>query len=377
MEMNIIKKIKRTYLFFNEIYQENYEDVLDTTIRMQRHFSGAIFIIFLVYTISMLITDQLVWQEWHPKTLFGFLISGTVAVNWWVFKKQLLPRGTSTISAANSFLIILLFLLITTIFIGDGYVSDTLIICTILGTSVIHQHPLQYFLIILTAGIYNTALSIIFLELPFYQNMYYQLDTFIILFGCMCINLLVSILRYELLWEKTKFKKEATKDTLTGLNNRRYFEQFFEMHHQDNELSAMLHMDLDNFKTINDSWGHKRGDEVLSIVAGILRKNFRKMDCIARVGGDEFMVFMPLLSERKFAVERVQKTLDCFPVILHEDDKEIPVSISIGIVFLNENENITYQEAYHTADTAMYQAKQAGKGKAVIWEKEKNAYVEI
>ena len=78
------------------------------------------------------------------------------------------------------------------------------------------------------------------------------------------------------------------------------------------------------------------------------------------------MVFMPSLSEPKHAVARVQTLLEQFPVIVREQDAEIPISVSIGLAFSEEGQFPLYQELYELADEAMYQAKKAGKKRAVI-----------
>ena len=129
-------------------------------------------------------------------------------------------------------------------------------------------------------------------------------------------------------------------------------------------------MDLDNFKTVNDTMGHKEGDLLPINVSEILRSNFRKSDCVARVGGDEFMVFMPTLSETRHTYEKIQNLLGKFPVMVGEegDAGPVPVSISIGVVFSGENESLPYPQLYEKADKAMYQAKKSGKGKAVFFD---------
>jgi putative two-component system response regulator len=130
-------------------------------------------------------------------------------------------------------------------------------------------------------------------------------------------------------------------------------------------------LDLDNFKMANDIYGHKKGDEVLCKVSDILRENFRDGDCVARLGGDEFIVFLPEIGQKDSVVERVQKLLDNFPIVI-EGERRVEVSVSIGIAYRNPGENIEYEVLCSKADEAMYRAKKLGKGKAVISE-EKNA----
>ena len=147
-------------------------------------------------------------------------------------------------------------------------------------------------------------------------------------------------------------------------------EHYFRFHYRDYELSALIHIDLDNFKKVNDTMGHQEGDALLKKVAKIIGDNFRQVDCVSRVGGDEFMVFMPKLSETKDVHNKIQSLLDNFPLMVTGDGETapIPVMLSIGVVFSKENEANTYTQLYENADTAMYKAKNSGKGRAVIFE---------
>ena len=99
-------------------------------------------------------------------------------------------------------------------------------------------------------------------------------------------------------------KKAADTDALTGIYNRigaqRLIVEY--LHKSNNQMSAFIIIDLDNFKKINDSLGHLQGDEVLKQVANILKENFRKTDIIARLGGDEFIVFMKNIVQKENAI---------------------------------------------------------------------------
>jgi diguanylate cyclase (GGDEF)-like protein len=127
----------------------------------------------------------------------------------------------------------------------------------------------------------------------------------------------------------------------------------------------MLVLDLDNFKPVNDRYGHNKGDEILCKVGNILRRSFREIDCVARIGGDEFAVFVPEINDMGVIVDRVREVLDSFPLCVGET-QSTEVSISIGIAFRQAEEHISYEKLFEKADDAMYMAKKSGKRKAVV-----------
>lgn len=313
----------------------------------------------------MMIAYYSAWGEWNQPALFGLVVAGAAAVNWLLHRKPFLPRKW-TIPAGNCFLLALLLLLAVGRVLGGEFVSYTLAICTAMSTVVLSLHPLYYSLCALLASICEWTLNLALFGFDFIVGLYYGIDAVLIFVVASCLNFFFSFLRYRTFDETDALKKESATDAMTGLYNRKYFEHYFRFHHREDELSALIHMDLDNFKTLNNTLGHKQGDMLLIQVADILRQSFRKTDCVARVGGDEFMVFLPNLSETRNAVARAQGLLERFPIVVQEQGVEIAVSISIGIAFSEENKLPAYQALYEMADAAMYQAKKAGKGRAVI-----------
>lgn len=157
----------------------------------------------------------------------------------------------------------------------------------------------------------------------------------------------------------------AQVDKLTGLFNRRGLELKFERMLNDAENSgiAIVLIDLDGFKPVNDEYGHDAGDEVLMHVASKLNNSVRKGDICVRLGGDEFVVVLyDLLSDEK--ADRVaRKILDTIahPYTL-SNKQTIQISASIGVVY-TEQMNIPLHYLLKKADTAMYKAKKSGKSR--------------
>ncbi len=122
---------------------------------------------------------------------------------------------------------------------------------------------------------------------------------------------------------------------------------------------AMLMIDTDNFKSVNDTFGHAYGDKIIVFVADSIRKIFRGTDFVGRVGGDEFMVFMRHTS-RNITEERARQLNEAIRRDLCEDGKLVKISCSIGISFFSQDGD-TYQKLFSAADEALYHAKEAGK----------------
>jgi diguanylate cyclase (GGDEF)-like protein/PAS domain S-box-containing protein len=157
---------------------------------------------------------------------------------------------------------------------------------------------------------------------------------------------------------------QANHDALTGLPNRLLLisrlEQAIRHALRNDTTVAMLFLDLDNFKHINDSLGHLVGDQVLRQVAQALRNTLRGEDTVARQGGDEFMVLLESIQEPKEAAAIAQKLLTIFSDPIQVDAYELYVGASIGIALCPADGTDT-DALIRNADAAMYLAKQAGR----------------
>lgn len=163
-------------------------------------------------------------------------------------------------------------------------------------------------------------------------------------------------------------EERAVTDALTGIGNRAGFEsrlaRLVSHHQQDSKNFALLMMDLDHFKEVNDSHGHQAGDRVLQIVADLLRKVSRKTDYAARLGGDEFILLLP--DADRDAIGRVAGELVLAvaqPMVL-EEGLAIQVSASIGVAFSSMGQ--TGAELIRRADEALYEAKRRGRNRYCV-----------
>jgi len=208
------------------------------------------------------------------------------------------------------------------------------------------------------------------LAAPFHPQSFYE-NPFIISWNVtmqmgvfLIVIYLVSALKEALLREKSS----ARTDFLTGVANIRHFSEVAAIElsraHRYKHPLTMAYLDVDNFKTVNDRLGHKTGDVLLQQVAKTIRTNLRDVDLVARVGGDEFVIFMPetKLEQAKPVIDRIQKV---FLDIVKKN--RWPVTFSAGVVGY-DNPPRTINEVIKSADGLMYSAKERGKN-AVLYEK--------
>ena len=163
-----------------------------------------------------------------------------------------------------------------------------------------------------------------------------------------------------------ELREQANTDSLTGLANRRFFEQIankeLSLMRRQKEYFAVLLLDIDHFKTVNDTYGHPAGDHVLVQVARCLSQTIREEDMVARIGGEEFAVASPYTNRLAAIVlaERLRKAVESLEIEFEGD--QIPVTISIGIALLPQAGD-TLEEILAAADERLYVAKQNGRNR--------------
>ena len=153
-----------------------------------------------------------------------------------------------------------------------------------------------------------------------------------------------------------KLAYDATHDPLTGLYNRGAYEMF--MQTMDTSHIALMLVDVDKFKTVNDTYGHDIGDKILRRVAQTLKSRFRSVDIICRIGGDEFVVILTRV-DSSMAQTVKTKILQANEFLMKEDQGLPPVSLSVGVAFA-DREN-PRGDIFKDADTALYIVKEAGR----------------
>ncbi|HEY2478812.1 MAG TPA: diguanylate cyclase [Solirubrobacterales bacterium] len=188
-----------------------------------------------------------------------------------------------------------------------------------------------------------------------------------ILFGAAGIALAAVLGSLIWVWSREermrKLQREADEDSLSGLRTRRRFEQevraAMARSRRDGTTGALLMLDLDDFKSVNDSYGHPAGDKLIEEVAAVLRRRTRAGDVLGRLGGDEFAIALPSCrpDEANVVAEAIVSAIREH----RPDDPEVEaVTVSVGVANFGGDPLMSYATLLSEADTAMYAAKDAG-----------------
>jgi diguanylate cyclase (GGDEF)-like protein len=199
-----------------------------------------------------------------------------------------------------------------------------------------------------------------------------DLPVMIALVGLSVAALLAALV---LIWSRSErmqeLKRQASQDSLTGLKNRRRFEEDLRSElarsHRYEVAGALLMLDLDHFKQVNDTLGHPAGDRVISEIAAVLRGRTRETDVLARLGGDEFAIVLP-----RCDLDEAEDVAAEIATAIRERmraEKDVPpITASIGIAPFGAGQRLSYETVLGRADAAMYEAKGAGRDSVRIFE---------
>jgi len=186
----------------------------------------------------------------------------------------------------------------------------------------------------------------------------------------------IDITHIKSLQEKLEVKTEELKllaslDPLTKLYNRRYFsetsEHIFHLAQRNTVKLSVIMIDIDKFKSVNDTYGHKTGDKVIISLSSALKELTRSSDIICRYGGEEFLILLPS-TDTKGATSMSQKINNRINVIMINTDNNMPLkfTVSMGISEVDLQKDKTIEEAIDRADIALYEAKNRGRNQVFI-----------
>ena len=171
---------------------------------------------------------------------------------------------------------------------------------------------------------------------------------------------------------ESELERLATTDSLTGVGNRAEFcrraETELERLRRYQGSCSLLMLDLDDFKKVNDRYGHGVGDQVLIAAVTTIRNCLRKIDVVGRYGGEEFVILLPEtdLPEARIVAERIRRTIEIMTV--SAGDRTVSITTSCGVTLLGVTEDATITQALDEADQALYRAKHEGRNRTVLFE---------
>ena len=173
----------------------------------------------------------------------------------------------------------------------------------------------------------------------------------------------VVALRHEV----AALAQQVRTDTLTGLYNFRHFrltlEQEMERTRRSDQITALIMVDLDHFKKVNDNWGHEAGNQALVATADSLRRITRRLDIPCRYGGEEFAVILPstdLITAVQVA-ERIRREIENTAVLI--DGEDLGLTASLGVAIYRSVHDDSPEQLVSRADDCLYQAKQQGRNR--------------
>lgn len=166
---------------------------------------------------------------------------------------------------------------------------------------------------------------------------------------------------------KIAAEEQAFTDTLTGLKNRRAMDTVLSRLVAGQSWFAVMHIDLDYFKTVNDTLGHAAGDHVLQTVARVMVEETRDTDVVARVGGDEFTVILPDVRSDEILRRVGRRIINRLKEPIPFQGKDCRISASIGTVWIQSGDNPSMEALLSDADVALYASKRAGRARQTFY----------
>lgn len=171
----------------------------------------------------------------------------------------------------------------------------------------------------------------------------------------------------ELLELNQKFEKLSVTDSLTGLYNRRYFENVLaeemEVTKRHGDINSLLVIDIDNFKFVNDTYGHMHGDTIIKMIGTTMKERFRDTDVLCRIGGEEFVAICKR-ADKKDSIELAENIRNIVEnTVVNVGNQNISVTISAGIATVSSENFMESSDIFKNADIALYHSKDNGRNR--------------
>ena len=157
--------------------------------------------------------------------------------------------------------------------------------------------------------------------------------------------------------EKETLRTLSETDRMTGLLNRISGETKISDSLKHGKGGLFILLDVDHFKTFNDSFGHEIGDQVIINVANALKRAFREEDIVFRLGGDEFSAYAPEVHTKQIANKIIGRFIENLQNIVIPEIGDMPITASIGATVINQGESVNFTEKYKLVDKAVYESK--------------------
>ena len=251
------------------------------------------------------------------------------------------------------------------LYVQGGIFDNIFYIYTIVVLTAVYFQPK---ITVYTTATCMVSSSILYFGFRSYFFPAFKLDNYICLqLVLLIIGLIISIQTYwsnKLVQSQKELYNKAIRDKLTLLYNRTFFDEYFSdtvyEYKRDSGNLSIIVVDVDDFKNINDTFGHTKGDIVLKTIAQKMQQACRKNDIAARIGGEEFIILLKdTVKEEAISIaERLRKSIEEIEI------EDINVTISLGITCLKEDD--TVELFFSRGDKALYKAKHSGKNCFIV-----------
>ena len=241
-----------------------------------------------------------------------------------------------------------------------GLIKEDPILLSIINKSIdsIDEKQMERFILEMATSIERKITPLMVIEA--YGNIIIGLIIFII--GILTWGIIITIRHKKMVIQQNeKLIKKSEIDGLTGIYNTSTTKEYIikRMNERNTFIQdALIILDCDKFKYLNDNYGHLAGDRALQYVAKILKSTFRHTDIIGRIGGDEFCVYIKDIPSVDFVNDKCKQVLD----LMDKMDEKFQLTLSIGVKIINVYDE--FKKLFHQADEAMYESKRKG-GKAI------------
>lgn len=332
-------------------------EIAESNLRFLRVGSTASLILLLI----LLLVASLVIRSWTPSAFhIAFVPCATLfCLVSWTLGGRLGPRMVTALCVLFEVMVYGFAIVLDTLSGPASPSSFTQLICMALPALFILPDALSYGMLFAAEGAYLAL--VLTVKDPFIA----QYDVFGLVTGLLfslCVSALIASYRVRTYELKARYEHLSKRDELSSLYNKRAFLDQARLYLDEKNpktTCSFAFIDLDDFKTINDTLGHTTGDLVLSAMGRLLREQFRSADVVGRFGGDEFVVLVGGLSDEELLVKRFAAIRAQF----HEQSRlhaEMECGCSIGIATCTR-EHVLLDELIKQADKALYQAKDRGK----------------
>ncbi|TYQ18187.1 UNVERIFIED_CONTAM: diguanylate cyclase (GGDEF)-like protein [Acetivibrio alkalicellulosi] len=360
-----------------KIINPNNENIKNDDLRFYL-FSSHLYILCLVIHVALLIF--FFFTEVYLMASFNVLSCIIFSINLIINKKGLL-----NLAYHLAIIEITLHAALATLCLGweSNFSFYSIAICSVIMFSTFLKLYIKLIEVALTSSLYIFTFAYILKYSPLYNTNTFAVNVIGFINIIVIISLLTSIF-YKFYLETSilneKLKTVADTDSLTGVYNRRFFNEYvdIELKRLLNEINykteanqqvnfGIAIIDIDNFKKINDTYGHLTGDNVIIQVVEIIKKSTFSRDLICRYGGEEFVVLFtrPSKDGAIMAAERIRKEVEEHNFDFNDEIKNGRITISIGFACFDENMSDNIESLLNLADNRLYTAKSSGKNKLI------------